>query len=75
MSIRRILQTTTFNCKLTNDDNNNSYNWCSDINMSFQSKDAKNTLKEIIEMVKENELNINLSIKLQTGNIIYFKID
>jgi hypothetical protein len=43
--------------------------------MSFQSKDAKNTLKEIIEMVKENELNINLSIKLQTGNIIYFKID
>jgi hypothetical protein len=75
MSIRRILQTTTFNCKLTNDDNNNSYNWCSDINMYFQNQDAKNTLKEIIEMVKENELNINLSIKLQTGNIIYFKID
>ena len=35
----------------------------------------KKTLKEIIEMVKEKELNINLSIKLQTGNIIYFKID
>ena len=74
MSIRRILQTTTFNCKLTNE-SIDGYNWCPDINMSFQSKDAKNTLKEIIEMVKENELNINLSIKLQTGNIIYFKID
>lgn len=74
MSIRRILQTTTFNFKLTNE-SIDGYNWCPDINMSFQSKDAKNTLKEIIEMVKENELNINLSIKLQTGNIIYFKID
>jgi len=71
---RRILQTTTFNFKLTNE-SIDGYNWCPDINMSFQSKDAKNTLKEIIEMVKENELNINLSIKLQTGNIIYFKID
>jgi hypothetical protein len=74
MSIRRILQTTTFNFKLTNE-SIDGYNWCPDINMSFQSKDAKNTLKEIIEMVKENELNINLSIKLQIGNIIYFKID
>ena len=51
------------------------YNWCDDINMSFQSKDATGTLKEIVNMVKVNKLTFDLSIKLETGRIVHFKIE
>ncbi len=43
--------------------------------MSFQNKDTTGTLKEIINMVKVNKLTIKLSIKLETGRIVHFKIE
>ena len=75
MPTQKILQTTTFNFKLTNENGVKGYKWCDDINMSVQHKDATGTLKEIINMVKVNKLTINLSIKLETGKIVYFKIE
>ena len=75
MPTQKILQTTTFNFKLTNENGEKGYNWCDDIHMSFQSKDARGTLKEIINMVKVNKLTIKLSIKLETGRIVHFKIE
>ena len=75
MPTQKILQTTTFNFKLTNENGINGYNWCDNINMSFQSKDVKGSLKEIINMVKINNLTINLSIKLVTDRTVHFKIE
>ena len=75
MPTQKILQTTTFNFKLTKEIGKRGYKWCDDIQMSFQDKDAKGTLKEIINMVKVNNLTIKLSIKLDTGRIINFKIE
>ena len=44
--------------------------------MSFQNKDARGTLKEILHMVKVNKLTIKLlSIKLETGKIVHLKIE
>jgi len=73
MSIQKILQTTTFNFKLTNENGEKGYIWCPDIGMSFQRKCAKKTLTEILNMVKVNKLTIKLTIKLETGRIINFK--
>tara|TARA_A100001011_G_C14306209_1_gene843253 strand:+ start:2586 stop:2825 length:240 start_codon:yes stop_codon:yes gene_type:complete len=73
--IQKVLQTTTFNFKLTNENGEKGYNWCDDIRMSFQSKSAEGTLKEIVNMVKVNKLTIDLSIKLETGRIVHFKIE
>ena len=42
--------------KLNNENGEKGFNWCDDIHMSFQSKDATGTLKEIINMVKVNKL-------------------
>ena len=70
-----IVQNTYFNVKLTNENGALGYNWCNDINMSFQGKDSNGTLKEIINMVKVNNMSINISIMLETGGIIYFKIE
>lgn len=75
MPTQKILQTTSFNFKLKKETGEKGYSWCKDINMSFQNKDAKGTLKEIINMVKVNNLTIKLSIKLDTGRIINFKIE
>jgi hypothetical protein len=75
MPTQKILQTTTFNFKLTDENGEKGYNWCDDIHMSFQSKNATGTLKEILNMVKVNNFRINLTIKLDTGRIIHFKIE
>lgn len=72
MPTQKILQETTFNFKLSND-NCNGYMWCEDINMSFQNKDAENTIIEILKMIKVNNYYIELIIKLQTGKIINYK--
>jgi hypothetical protein len=76
MPTQKIIQTTTFNFKLTNENGEKGYKWCDDIHMSFQNKDAKGTLKEILHMVKVNKLTIKLlSIKLETGKIVHLKIE
>ena len=75
MPTQQILQTTTFNFKLTKEIGEKGYKWCDDIHMSFQNKDATGTLKEIVNMVKVNKLTIELSIKLETGRIVHFKIE
>ena len=75
MPTQKILQTTTFNFKLTNENGEKGYKWCDDIHMSFQNKDARGTLKEILKMVKVNKFTIELSFKLETGRIVHFKIE
>lgn len=73
MPTQKILQTTTYKFKLINVNGDKGYNWCNDINMSFQDRDAERTLKEIINMIKVNKYTFKISIKLETGRIIYFK--
>jgi hypothetical protein len=75
MPTQKILQTTGFNVKLTNENGEKGYKWCDDLKISFQNKDATGTVKEILNMVKVNKLSIKLSIKLETGRIIHFKIE
>jgi len=75
MPTQKIFQNTTFNFKLINENGKKGYYWCKRIQMSFQNKDAKGTLKEILHMVRVNKLTIKLTIKLKTGRIIYFKIE
>lgn len=70
MSIERILQTTTFNFKLSNMNGIDGYNWNSELNISFQSKDATQTMKEIINMIEINKFNIEIKIKLKNGKIL-----
>jgi hypothetical protein len=73
MPTSKILQTTTFNFKLTNEKGDKGYKWCDDIKMSFQNKDTHGSMKEIINMAKVNKFNIDLSIKLETGRIVHYK--
>lgn len=74
MATQKILQATRFNFKLTNENGEKGYHWNDDIHMSFQNKNARETLKEIINMVKVNKLTIDISIKLETDSVVNFKI-
>ena len=75
MPTQKIFQNTTFNFKLSNENGDKGYNWSPEINMSFQNKDSKNTLKEIVNMVKLNKYTINICIRLQTNKTVWFKIE
>ena len=75
MRAQKILQTTTFNMKLTKENGLNGYKWCPKLNLSIQNKDAKYTIKEIINMVKVNNYSIQITIKLKTDRIIKFKLN
>jgi hypothetical protein len=69
MPAQEILQTTSFNIKLTNENDFNGYKWYPEINMSVQAKDHHETLKEIIKLVKINNYSLSLSLKLSNNKI------
>lgn len=75
MNVSKMLQTTTFNYKLTNENGLNGYKWCPNLNLSIQCKDAKHTMKEILNMIKINNYSIKLTIQLETNKIIKFKLN
>ena len=75
MPMQKILQTTTFNMKLTNENKLNGYIWCSKLNLSIQGKDANYTMKEILNMIKVNNYSIKIDIQLETNSIIKFKLN
>lgn len=71
MEKQDILDNTTFTFKYGNKRGVKGYNFCEGINMSFQNRDSNATLKEILRMVKLNNLAIYLSIKLENGDIVH----
>lgn len=73
LSASFILQNTTFNIKLTNENGNKGYIWHPEINMSIQRKDANGTFKEIIKMISKNNYNIDIEIELSNGKKINYK--
>ena len=68
-----ILQNTTFNIKLTNENGNKGYIWYSEINMSVQNKDSNGTFKEIIKMINLNSYKIDIGIELSNNEKINYK--
>jgi hypothetical protein len=73
MTANMILQHTEMNIKLT-ETNENGYVWYKDLNMSIQGKDSNLTFKEILRMVKLNEMKLEIEIQLKNKEIIYFTI-
>jgi len=71
MEKQDILDNTTCKFKYGNKRGVKGYNFCEEINMSFQNRDSNSTLKEILRMVKLNNLAIYLSIKLENGDIVH----
>jgi len=72
LEVQKILNTTLFNVK-TQQDNKNGFSWLSDLGISFQSKDANSTFKEILNQINENQLSIFIEIELEDGQIIKYK--
>jgi hypothetical protein len=75
MPTQKILQTTTFNMKLTNENYLLGYKWYPSLKLSIQSKDARSTMNEIVNMVKQNGYSMNITIQLETNQIIKFKLN
>ena len=73
MTSSKILQNTTFNMKLTNENGERGYVWYDDLKLSIQSKNANNSIKEIFKMVLINNYFITLKIQLVNKSIINFK--
>lgn len=73
MPTQKILQTTTFNIKLTNENGIDGYIWSPELKLSIQNKETKYTMKELLNMIKVNNYSIQISIQLVTGQIINFK--
>jgi len=69
-----LYRNTSFNISLQKeDDKNKGYVWYPEIRLSIQGKDARGTIREIINMVRINEYKIDISINLSNGEIIYYK--
>jgi hypothetical protein len=75
MPKQKILQTTTFNMKLTNENGLDGYKWCEKLKLSIQGKDSIYSMKEILNMIKVNNYSIKITIQLVTEEIINFKLN
>ena len=64
MSIERVIQTTKFTFSLKDESENNMLVWYEEINMYVATKDANNTFKELLNMIKINNYSIKISIIL-----------
>ena len=73
MSIERVIQTTKCKFSLKDENENNMLVWYEEINMYVATKDANNTFKELLNMIKINNYSIKISIKLKEGRVIQFK--
>ena len=73
MSNERVIQTTKFKFSLKDENENNMLVWYEEINMYVATKDANNTFKELLNMIKINNYSIIISIKLKEGRVIQFK--
>ena len=75
MPTQKILQTTTFNIKLTDEKgiHEKGFKCLPKKNMSFQSKDANGCMKEIIKQIKVNKYSIKISIQLENKKIVIFE--
>jgi hypothetical protein len=77
MPIQKIVQNTSMNIKLTNENGKNGYIFHPELNISMQRKDAKGTIKEIINFVKFNNYKMEIYIQIKNnGNTetIYMKV-
>ena len=73
MSNERVIQTTKFKFSLKDESENNMLVWYEEINMYVATKDANNTFKELLNMIKINNYSIKISIKLKEGRVIQLK--
>ncbi len=73
MSKENILKLSSFNFKEEKVYDDNGHNWCEDIQLSIQNKDATNTLKEIIRLCEINKFSLLLKIQLSTKEIITYR--
>jgi hypothetical protein len=67
-----ILQKTTFNIKLTDEHSNSNYKWCPQLLMSYQKREAKGIIIEILKMCNVNNYSIDIKIKLSSDQVINF---
>ena len=74
--VNKILQNTLFNFKLSIDSikEDDTYIWNEEINLAFQVRNFNYVIKEIINMCKINNYNIELKINLKNRIVIFFKI-
>jgi hypothetical protein len=71
MPANLILQNTEMNIKLI-ETNENGYVWYKDLNMSIQGKDSNLSFKEILRMIKLNQMKLEIEIELKNKEIIHF---
>ena len=73
MPVQKVLQNTNFNLHLADKKGDKGYNYNNDLNISIQSKNANETIKEIINMLDFNKYKMTIKIKLDNNKTIYYK--
>lgn len=72
LPIQQIVQNTSINIILKDEKGNKGYKFYPELNISIQNKDANGTMKEIIKFVKLNNYKIEIYIKLNNLETIFF---
>lgn len=72
MPIQKILQNTSFDIKLTEENGHQGFWWKKNLNFSIRMRNANEILKEIIKMVQISDYRLIMTIQLTNHKIIKF---
>lgn len=56
-----------------NERNDKGYNWKPELQISIQGQDSNYTIKSILYMIRQKNYSLEISIKLENGNIVHYK--
>ena len=73
MPTQKIIQNTTLNIKLGDEEKRNGYIYSDKVKFSFQRKSADGTWKEILKMLELNGYKCEMKIKLASGLLYEYK--
>lgn len=74
MPLSAIIQHTTFDIKLTKESGHQGYWWNDDLHFSVRLKNANDTIKELVNMVKISNYRMKLTIQLKNNTILKFNL-
>jgi len=68
MCAQKVLQNTSFDFKLTDENGAEGFHWSDALRMSFRRQDATATMREIRRMVELNGYSMDMTVRLRNGS-------
>jgi len=70
---KTLREITTFNIMYGDQEGHLGYNYCEELQISHQNKDARGCFAEMVNLCEKLNMTLQLTLKIESGEILYYK--